>query len=197
MPAYNAATYIDESIISVINQTYENWELLIVDDGSTDDTKKIVSKYLYDNRIKYIYQKNVGQASARNNGINKTDADYIAFLDSDDTWEREKLAKQLQYFEYNNIDLVYGASYIINSNGDRQISQMKPEVGVYSGQFLVNKLILGTFFIPILTVMVKKNVLLNAGLFNESQVNCSVSTSEGNLIISLFLSKHVSLSVVS
>jgi teichuronic acid biosynthesis glycosyltransferase TuaG len=169
MPAYNAATYIDESIISVINQTYENWELLIVDDGSTDDTKKIVSKYLYDKRIKYIYQKNVGQASARNNGINKTDADYIAFLDSDDTWEREKLAKQLQYFEYNNIDLVYGASYIINSNGDRQISQMKPEVGVYSGQFLVNKLILGTFFIPILTVMVKKNVLLNAGLFNESK----------------------------
>jgi teichuronic acid biosynthesis glycosyltransferase TuaG len=169
MPAYNAATYIDESIQSVIDQTYQNWELFIVDDGSMDDTKVIVSKYLHDNRIKYYFQKNAGQASARNNGIRKTSADYIAFLDADDTWEREKLAKQIQYFENNNIDLVYGASYIINSKGDRQVSQMSSEVGVYSGQLLINKLILGTFFIPILTVMVKKNVILDAGLFNETK----------------------------
>ena len=168
MPAYNAAKFIGESIESVINQTHSDWELHIVDDGSTDETRNIVSKYLFDNRIKYYYQNNAGQASARNNGIKKTTANYIAFLDSDDTWEKEKLEKQIQYFD-NNIDLVFGASYIINSNGERQISQMTPGIGIYSGQFLINKLILGSFFIPILTVIVKKDVLINVGLFNESK----------------------------
>jgi teichuronic acid biosynthesis glycosyltransferase TuaG len=169
MPAYNAARFIGESIQSVINQTYENWELIIVDDGSTDDTKTIVSIFLHDNRIKYIFQKNAGQASARNNGINKSKANYIAFLDSDDTWEKDKLSKQIEYFENDNIDLVYGPSYIMNSNGERHILKMTPEVGIYSGQFLVNKLILGSFFIPMLTVMVKKNILIQIGLFNESK----------------------------
>jgi len=168
MPAYNAAKFIGESIQSVIDQTYENWELIIVDDGSIDETKLIVSKYLCDKRIKYIYQKNAGQASARNNGIKNTSANYIAFLDSDDTWEKEKLEKQIKYFD-NKIDLVYGASYIINSNGQRQISKMNPEIGIYSGQFLINKLILGSFFIPILTVLLKKDVLIKVGLFNESK----------------------------
>ncbi len=169
MPAYNAARFIGESIQSVIDQTYEIWELIIVDDGSIDDTKLVVSKYLYDKRIKYFFQKNAGQASARNNGINKSKANYIAFLDSDDTWERDKLSKQIEYFENYNIDLVYGPSYVINSNGERQILKMTPEVGIYSGQFLVNKLLLGSFFIPILTVMAKKNILIQIGLFNESK----------------------------
>jgi teichuronic acid biosynthesis glycosyltransferase TuaG len=169
MPAYNAAIYIGESIESVINQTYQNWELYIVDDGSTDDTKIIVSKYLLDNRIRYIFQKNSGQASARNNGINNTNANYIAFLDSDDKWESDKLAKQLLYFENNNIDLVFGPSYLINSKGERLNSKMSPENGIHSGELLINKLILGTFFIPILTVMVKKNVLIESALFNESK----------------------------
>ncbi len=170
MPAYNAAKFIKESIESVINQTYQKWELLIVDDGSTDDTRIIVSKYLHDKRIKYIFQNNNGQASARNNGIKNTNAEYIAFLDSDDKWESDKLSKQMLYFENNNnIDLVFGPSYIINSKGERLNSKMSPENGIHSGKPLINKLILGTFFIPILTVMVKKNVLIKSALFNETE----------------------------
>ena len=103
MPTYNCGKYIDETINSVINQTYTNWELLISDDYSSDNTEKIVKKYLNDKRIKYFkFTKNQGPAAARNNSMKMAQGDYMAFLDSDDLWDLEKLEKQLKFMKKNN-----------------------------------------------------------------------------------------------
>ena len=91
MPTYNSHQWISYSIQSVLEQYYEQWELLIVDDGSTDNTKNIVKDFLNDKRIKYHYQENYGPASARNYGISKALGKYLAFLDSDDLWKPNKL----------------------------------------------------------------------------------------------------------
>ncbi len=82
IPTYNRATFLPKAIESVLSQTYTDWELIIVDDGSTDNTRDVVSKY-EDNRIRYIYQQNAERSAARNNGIAKATGDYVCFLDSD------------------------------------------------------------------------------------------------------------------
>ena len=99
MPTYNSSRWISDSIQSVLDQYYEQWELLIVDDGSTDNTKNIVKDFLNDKRIKYYYQENYGPATARNIGISKASGKYLAFLDSDDIWKPNKLELQLNHFK--------------------------------------------------------------------------------------------------
>ncbi|OLU38468.1 glycosyltransferase family 2 protein [Ileibacterium valens] len=102
-PAYNAEKFIGYTIESVINQTYPYWEMLIVDDGSTDKTEDIVKKYSNkDQRIKYYKQNNSGSASARNNGIRKSKGRYIALLDADDVWRPDFLKKQIQLLKDKN-----------------------------------------------------------------------------------------------
>ncbi len=84
LPAYNAAPFIEEAVNSVLQQTHENWELLIIDDGSTDETSSIIKKYLGDTRVKYYSQVNRGVSAARNLGLVKAVGNYICFLDADD-----------------------------------------------------------------------------------------------------------------
>ena len=92
IPTYNRANFLTKAINSVISQTFENWELIIVDDGSTDNTKVIVNEFeVNDNRIKYVYQKNSERSAARNNGISKALGDWICFLDSDDVYHADHL----------------------------------------------------------------------------------------------------------
>lgn len=102
-PAYNAAAYIAETIESVLAQTYTNWEMLIVNDCSKDNTAEIVESYAKkDKRIKLINLKqNSGVAAARNTAIKNAKGRYIAFLDSDDLWKKEKLQKQIQFIQQN------------------------------------------------------------------------------------------------
>lgn len=99
MPSYNAAKFIAASIQSVIDQTYRNWELLITDDCSKDDTVKIVEKFIVeDNRIKlFSTGKNSGPACARNKSLENATGKYIAFLDSDDIWVSNKLETQIKF----------------------------------------------------------------------------------------------------
>jgi glycosyltransferase involved in cell wall biosynthesis len=92
IPTYNRGELLRKSIESVINQTFSNWELLVIDDGSTDNTKDIVLSYK-DSRIKYIYQVNAERSAARNNGIVHAMGTYVCFLDSDDYFTRERLQK--------------------------------------------------------------------------------------------------------
>ena len=106
IPTYNRAHLIKRSVESVLNQTYKNLELIIVDDGSTDDTKKVI-KSLNDERIIYIYQSNQGANAARNKGIENTKGKYIAFQDSDDIWHSDKLEKQISALQKNNADIVF------------------------------------------------------------------------------------------
>lgn len=102
MPSWNTARFIRESIDSVRNQTYTNWELLIVDDCSTDNTDEIVASYS-DERIRYFKnEKNSGAALTRNRAMREARGEWIAFLDSDDLWTTEKLERQLQFMKENN-----------------------------------------------------------------------------------------------
>ena len=94
MPTYNRSELISRAIDSVINQSYENWELIIIDDGSTDNTYETVNKFiLSEKRIKYFFQKNQERSAARNNGIRNSNGNWICFLDSDDIFHKTHLEK--------------------------------------------------------------------------------------------------------
>ena len=110
-PNYNSEKYISEMILSVINQTYQTWELLITDDCSSDDSIKIINKFIEkDSRIKlYKNKNNIGAGLSRNNSINNSTGKYLAFLDSDDTWETNKLKIQVQFMNDNNFQFSYTA----------------------------------------------------------------------------------------
>lgn len=117
MPSYNTAKYINESIRSVINQTYSNWELIIVDDCSSDNTDEII-KNINDDRIIYIKNKvNSGAAISRNKALKHAKGKWVAFLDSDDVWLPEKLEKQTKFMKKNNYKFTY-TDYRINLNGN-------------------------------------------------------------------------------
>lgn len=107
MPSYNTGKYIGKSIESVINQTYSNWELIIVDDCSDDDTEEVVSVFK-DERIKYFKNAfNSGAAISRNRALREAKGRWIAFLDSDDIWKPTKLEKQLEFMQCNNYFFSY------------------------------------------------------------------------------------------
>ena len=117
MPSYNTGQYISDSIESVLKQTYTNWELLIVDDCSTDDTDDVLVPYLQDRRIKYIKNKiNSGAAISRNRALREAKGKWIAFLDSDDIWVAEKLEKQIRFMEKNEYAFTF-TDYRICLNG--------------------------------------------------------------------------------
>lgn len=108
MPSYNTAEFIAESIRSVLAQTFEDWELLIVDDCSADDTDAVVEPFLVDERIKYLKnEKNSGAAISRNRALREARGKWIAFLDSDDLWMPDKLIKQIEFMEKNNYSFSY------------------------------------------------------------------------------------------
>ena len=118
MPSYNTAKYIGESIKSVQAQTYTDWELIIVDDCSTDNTDDIIKEYLSDERIKYLKnEKNSGAAVSRNYALREAKGKWIAFLDSDDTWHPEKLEKQIAFMLDNGYKFTY-TDYMIQLNGE-------------------------------------------------------------------------------
>jgi len=121
-PAFNSAKYIGEAIASVQRQTYCDWEMIIVDDASTDNTCSIVNKFSEnDDRITLIRQSvNGGPAKARNKALNHARGRYIAFLDSDDYWRPDKLEKQIDVFREKRCPLVYSAYEKVDENGNRQ-----------------------------------------------------------------------------
>ena len=107
MPSWNTGNFIAESIQSVINQTYEKWELIIVDDCSTDNTDDVVGTFA-DKRIKYLKnEKNSGAALTRNRALREAKGEWIAFLDSDDLWKPKKLEHQLKFMKKHNLIFSY------------------------------------------------------------------------------------------
>lgn len=119
-PSYNSEKFISQTIESVLAQTYQDWEMLIVDDCSSDNSKKIIKEYTKkDNRIKLLQlEKNSGPAIARNKGIKEAKGRYIAFLDSDDLWLPQKLEKQIKFLYENSLPLTYSAYITIDEQGN-------------------------------------------------------------------------------
>lgn len=121
IPTYNYGRFLREAIDSVLAQTYAPLEILVVDDGSTDDTEQIVASY--GERVRYIRQRNAGVGAARNNGIAQARGEYVAFLDSDDLWLPEKLAKEIARFEADpELGLVYSGAERFDQSGTLDVS---------------------------------------------------------------------------
>lgn len=163
IPAYNCEKFIAETIESVFNQTYLDFEIIVIDDGSTDRTKSLINQYLSD-KIIYIFQENQGVSIARNRGIDIAKGEYIAFLDCDDLWLPEKLEKQLELLEKKpQIALVFSDCYIIDSAGSilrRSFDKGNPPRGeVFNELFMEN-------FIPLPTVVIRKKVFERIGGFD-------------------------------
>jgi glycosyltransferase involved in cell wall biosynthesis len=117
VPVFNGERYLSETLQSVMNQTHSNFEALIVDDGSTDGTKDVVSNLAQnDARIKYVYQANQGVSAARNTGIKYAKGEYLAFLDYDDLWEPENLELKILKFQEDNYGMVHSDAKIIDEH---------------------------------------------------------------------------------
>ena len=117
-PCYNSANFIIETMESVIHQTYQNWELLITDDGSKDNSVSIIQDYVKkDSRIRLFKIENSGAAVARNYSIKQARGMYIAFLDSDDIWLPFKLEKQIDFMELNNYNFTYSSYQKMDESG--------------------------------------------------------------------------------
>ena len=119
VPIYNAALFLDQCIQSVISQSYKNWELLLMDDGSIDDSAKICDKYaLLDSRVRCIHKKNTGVSDTRNKGLDLATGKYIMFLDSDDYWNTNEILLHLVTLaEGNNVDIVRAEYKEVTVNG--------------------------------------------------------------------------------
>ena len=119
VPTYNRADFLCQAIESVLAQTHTNIELHVVDDGSTDESGKILKSYSTDKRIHTYFQENSGQAVARNLGVQHAKGEYICFLDSDNVWLPDKIERQLEIFERNpSVDVVYGDLITIDEAGE-------------------------------------------------------------------------------
>ena len=165
MAAYNYAQYIAQAIESVQKQTFTDWELIIVDDGSTDNTEDIVRPFLADRRIRYHKQENGGQPKAENQGVNLARAELIAFLDADDAWLPEKLEKQIPLFKNRpEVGVVYTGLYVMDENGivDHGTAYCKR----LRGSLLKESLI--TTIPPFSSSMVRRCVFDEVGFFNEA-----------------------------
>lgn len=143
MPSYNASQFVTESINSVLLQTYLNWELLVVDDCSKDDSVRIVQKFVdIDQRVRlFPLEKNVGAAAARNVAIGQAKGQYIAFLDSDDVWNEDKLEKQLAFMKQNSYAFVFSDYYVMEEDGRKTGNIVRVPISLTYHQYLRNTII--------------------------------------------------------
>ncbi|MFC2025019.1 glycosyltransferase [Chloroflexota bacterium] len=165
IPTYNRAHLISNAIDSILAQTFNDFELIIVDNFSSDDTESVVKSYV-DRRIRYFKNNNNGLVSInRNYGIENSRGEYIAFLDDDDSWLPKKLEKQVSLLESNNeLGLVYSDCYVIDDNDN-----IRENTYCYGRKLAKGKAFNELFqsnFIPMLTVVIRKEALDKVGGFN-------------------------------
>lgn len=127
-PLYNSAAFIRGTLDSLLAQTYANWESVLVDDGSIDDTAEVVRPYLEDSRFSYVKQENQGIAGARNTGIRAAGGEWVCLLDHDDRWLPEKLERQLEYALAHDCDIVCTDAFIVEGPTRWLYSRGFPEV---------------------------------------------------------------------
>ncbi len=161
---YNYGRYLGEAIESVLAQTFTDWEMIVVDDGSTDNTPDVIRPYLPDPRIHYHRTANQGQPTAKNTGVRLAQAPLIAFLDADDQWLPEKLEKQVPLFDRDvKIGITYTARQDITENGDLIAARPCRRLRGYLFKESLHQTI------PAFSSsMVRRSVFDDVGLFNES-----------------------------
>ncbi len=168
IPAYNAMTYLPETVASVLQQTFSDFELIIVNDGSSDNVMEWASG-LEDPRVKLISQENGGVAAARNTGIAHAQGEYIAFLDADDLWEPTKLQKQAHCLETNpSVGLVYTWTAVIDQLGKPTRNVWTPNTEGNVWEYIVVKDMLSTGSSP----MIRQTCFETVGLFDSTVDSC-------------------------
>jgi len=167
IPTYNSEKFIPCSVASAINQTYPNIEILIIDDGSTDNTKKVVQQ-LSNPTVRYIKQTNGGPSAARNNGMRQSNGQYIAFLDVDDAWEPSKVAEQVTFFENGNNLSIVATGYTRCDADLRPIESISLDTSLKGKGIISFRLLLEKNRMPTPSIMIKKEILDQSGVFDEN-----------------------------
>lgn len=166
IPTYNQAGYLAAAVQSVLGQTFGDFELIVVNDGSTDNTKEEAFRFS-DPRVRYIYQENRGLSAARNTGIQASTGEYIALLDSDDIWLPQKLELQIGLLaSHPEVALVYSDADLFDDQSGAVTGRFLDGKRVFSGK--VFRQLLSTQFIKPSTTVVRRSVFQTVGYFDES-----------------------------
>jgi len=169
IPSYNTASLIGRCLDSVFAQTYGSYEVIVVNDGSPDTSELERSLMSYLPRLVYLKQDNKGAAGARNTAIRRARGEFLAFLDSDDEWYFEHLARQMEIFDSSaQIDLVYSDSLIVTQGREWRFMQACPS----HGEATFEALVVERCQIPVSTVVARKAAIVRAGLFDENLRQC-------------------------
>lgn len=164
---FNYGKYLRQSIDSVLGQTYPHLEIIVVNDGSTDNTEEVISEYLGDPRIIYISQENSGQTVAKNVGVRQSRGDFVAFLDADDLWCLDKLEKQMILFDDRGVGVVYCRAKYLDENSDMFEYDMtslylQPRRGMVTDWLFFDN------FVQFSSTVVRRECLERFGLFDVS-----------------------------
>lgn len=180
IPAYNHELYIEEALQSVIDQTYPNIELIVINDGSTDGTAKVITDFIsrhQNHNIQFINKQNEGVCKTLNKGLEMSTGEYVAFLASDDLWLSDRVSIQVRFLEKNeNIGMVFSDAWFLRftTKTDIKWSNYKPGISSYFKNGIQNEdmyiLLLTHAIIPALTVMIRKQILKEVGFFDENLV---------------------------
>ncbi len=177
IPSYNHGKYISETIDSILNQTFQDFEIIITDDGSSDNTIEVLKSFS-DPRIKlYVFDKNRGACKALNNCINKSRGEYFAYVSSDDIWEHNKLEKQVKFLDENSkIPLVFTKVKIIDENGKQFMNKNHFYFAIFEEENRSREEWLNRFFykgncICHPSIMIRKSIYDEIGYYNEQMAN--------------------------
>jgi glycosyltransferase involved in cell wall biosynthesis len=170
MPAYNSENFIDLAIESVLRQTYDNWELIIVNDGSTDNTPDIIGKYS-DHRIRVFHQENGGESAARNTALAQMNGKWVAFLDADDQYLPNHLFMTMDYLStHPEKDAVYTDGYHINQHGKKLKSLSSRRRGPFEGRIFEDVVRASDVFGPPLCVVLKRGIISDNNLEYDTRI---------------------------
>jgi glycosyltransferase involved in cell wall biosynthesis len=169
MPVYNGEKTVTRSISSVLEQTFSDFELIVVNDGSTDNSLHLINAFA-DKRIRVLSQDNSGASAARNLGIKMSQGDYLAFLDVDDRWSKDKLEDQIKMFsESSEVGLVYSWSDYVDEKGDLLCSGKRLVINSnFNKEDVYQKLLISNFLENGSTPLIRRDVMLTIGGFDES-----------------------------
>ena len=167
IPTYNRAGYIIETVDSVRNQSFQDYEIIIIDDGSKDNTRETLSDYIEENTIRYFFQENRGESAARNRGISEADGEYIAFLDSDDLFLPPKLEKQVAYLDLNQTVGLVHCWYSKFNNEDENLGRRN--TSRFSGWIYPDMLLIWHVLMSPSCVMARSKIFAEVGGFDVDQ----------------------------